>query len=250
MENYKIASATRIGGRSENQDYYQIEETIFGLLAVVCDGMGGVNGGRIAAEMAVNKISEEIRKTRKNNPVDAIIFALAKANKAIFQESKNKRALRGMGTTVVVLLINEYYAICFHVGDSRNYQFRGNTILHRTFDHSEVFEQVSMGILTEEEARISPDSNRITRAIGIEPELEISFSEKLSYKKGDRFLLCTDGIWGAVPEIQLTLMISQPQPIEVVVNHLGDTIDQVGIENGNRHDNLTAVLIEMQNDSK
>jgi len=246
MEKYKIASVTRIGGRSENQDFYRIEETQFGLLAIVCDGMGGANGGRIAAEMAADTIWEEIKRTRNGDAISEIVSAISQANAAIFRESNNNNKLRGMGTTVAVLLINEDHAICFHVGDSRIYQFRSGNIKYRTFDHSVVFEAVKLGIMTEEEARVSPKSNIITRAVGIMDKVGISVSEALPYKEGDRFLLCTDGIWGAVPEAQLTKMVSPAQPIETVINKLADDIDAIGTEKGRRHDNLTAIIIEMQ----
>ena len=249
MTNYKIESVTSIGGRSENQDYFQFMDTNFGLLAIVCDGMGGKNGGKYAAELAVTKIIEAILADQGNNQKELIVAAITNANEIIFGESQRNEALRGMGTTVTVLLINENQAICFHVGDSRIYQLHNGHILYRTFDHSKVFEMVSRGILTEEEARVSSESNIINRALGIRPDVEISVSEDLPYKKGDRFLICTDGIWGAVPETQLVEMVSLKKPINEVVLQLAEDIDQIGIDNGGIHDNLTAVLIETQNDS-
>jgi serine/threonine protein phosphatase PrpC len=241
----EVASASQIGGRTENQDCYKYTDTSLGLLAVVCDGMGGANGGKMAAELAVSKIFEEVSASPKANPKEVIREAILKANDAIFRESRNKPGLFGMGTTVTALLINENYAICFHVGDSRIYQFRKGNILFRTFDHSKVFELVRLGKLTEEEARLSPASNIITRVLGIRPEVKISCSDELTYKKEDRFLLCTDGIWGVVPETELTQMVSLEKPIEEVVKHLTTYIDQLGIEEGGMHDNLTAILIEM-----
>jgi PPM family protein phosphatase len=247
--NYKIESASLIGGRAENQDCYKIAETAYGLLAVVCDGMGGENGGKIAAELAVSKIFEEVSVIRGNSAVDVLMNAISKANETIFKEGRRNPGLFGMGTTVTALLINENHAMSFHVGDSRIYQFRKGKIPFRTFDHSWVFEQVRLGILTEEEARVSPGSNIITRALGIRPDVEIAISDELTYEKGDRFLLCTDGIWGEVPETQLTQMVSIDKPIKEVVEHLIKYIDQQGIEEGEMHDNMTAVMIEMQNNS-
>lgn len=247
---YLIESTSRIGGRTDNQDYFQITETKYGLLAVVCDGMGGKNGGKYAAELAVNKIIEEILSAAQgSSPKEVIATAITNANSLIFGESQRNEVLRGMGTTVTVLLINENHAMCFHIGDSRIYQLRKRHILYRTFDHSKVFEMVSRGILTEEEARVSSESNIINRALGIRPDVEISVSEDLPYKKWDRFLICTDGIWGAVPETQLVEMVSLKKPIKEVVLQLAEDIDQIGIDDGGRHDNLTAVLIETQNDS-
>jgi len=245
MVKCEIASASQIGGRTENQDCYKYTYTSLGLLAVICDGMGGANGGKIAAELAVSKIFEEVPASPKANPKEVIKEAILKANDAIFRESRNKPGLFGMGTTVTALLINENYAICFHVGDSRIYQFRKGNILFRTFDHSKVFEKVSIGILTEEEARVSPESIIITRALGTRPNVEVTVSDEITYNKGDRFLLCTDGIWGVVLETELTQMVSLEKPIEEVVKHLITYIDQLGIEEGGMHDNLTAILIEM-----
>jgi serine/threonine protein phosphatase PrpC len=249
MTNYQIESNSCIGGRSENQDYFQLMDTKYGLLAIVCDGMGGKNGGKYAAELAVAKILEAILTDQGSNPKEVILASITNANALIFGESQQNEALRGMGTTVTVLLINESSAMCFHVGDSRIYQIRKGHIQYRTFDHSKVFEMVNRGILTEEEARVSSESNIINRALGISPDVEISVSEELPYKKEDRFLLCTDGIWGAVPETQLVEMVSLKKPIKEVVQQLAEEIDQIGIDNGGTHDNLTAALIETQNDS-
>jgi PPM family protein phosphatase len=249
MTDYLIASASMIGGRAENQDCFRAEETAYGLLAVVCDGMGGENGGRIAAELAVSEIFKHTLLIGGNSPQEAIANAITKANETIFKESRSKPWLMGMGTTVTALIVNEKHAVCYHAGDSRIYHLRHGNKLFRTFDHSQVFEFVSLGILTEEEARVSPGSNIITRALGTRPEIEITASNELTYKNGDRFLLCTDGIWGALPEIKLIQMASMEQPIEEVLNCLMTYIDRLGVENGGIHDNMTAILIEIRKDS-
>jgi serine/threonine protein phosphatase PrpC len=211
--------------------------------------MGGMNGGRIAAELAVKVIFEQVSEPGGIVPRDVMIKAISKANETVFMEGRSTPGLWGMGTTVTALLINENHAVCFHVGDSRIYQFRDAKILYRTFDHSRVFELVSSGILTEEEARISPQSNIITRALGTHPRIEITVSDELPYKKSDRFLLCTDGIWGALPENELTQMVSVKKDVRDVTNNLITFIDRLGIEKGGMHDNMTAVLIEMQDES-
>jgi PPM family protein phosphatase len=216
MISYEIGSASLIGGRSENQDRWRIAETNCGLLAVVCDGMGGMNGGSIAAELAVSKIFEFVLPAKENSQ-EVVKAAILKANSAIFREGSSNPDLFRMGTTVTALLINEHHALSFHVGDSRIYQIREGRILYRTFDHSKVFEYVRLGILTEEQARVSPESNIITRALGSSPFIEITVSEGLAYKSGDRFLLCTDGVWGALPEAELILRVSVEKPANEVV---------------------------------
>jgi len=245
-----IQIQSETGGRPENQDFYGSAQTPYGELIVVCDGMGGHNGGRHAAETAVKIIIEEVTISEVTNPENAIHAAISKANAAIWEESHANNHLKGMGTTVVALLLTPDKAICCHVGDSRIYQLRKGEILYRTFDHSHVFEIVKAGIITEEQARLSEKSNIITRALGIQSTVDIEITDNLSYQKGDRFLLCTDGIWGAVPEIELVEMVSQKSDIKTIVTQLVDKIDAIGFASGGRHDNLTAALIGMKNESK
>ena len=240
---------SKTGGRIDNQDFYGSTKSQYGDLILVCDGMGGHNGGRHAAEISVQIIIEEVTKSKTDNPVNVISKAITKANSAIWEESQSDKRLKGMGTTVVALLITPEKAISFHVGDSRIYQIRNGKIQFRTFDHSHVFEMVKAGLLTEEQARLSEKSNIITRALGIMPNVDIEINENLLYKRGDRFLLCTDGICGYVPENELVDMASQNENIERVLNQMVDKIDAIGIENGGKHDNLTAALVEMESDS-
>ena len=240
---------SKIGGRSENQDFFGSGDTPYGELIVVCDGMGGHNGGRHAAEVAVQVIKEEVTKSEDSNPANSLHAAIAKANAAIWDESHANSQLKGMGTTVVALLLTPDKAICSHVGDSRIYQFRQGKILHRTYDHSHVFELVKAGLITEEQARLSEKSNIITRGLGIRETVDIEIADNLSYQKGDRILLCTDGIWGVVPETELVEMVSQKSNIQTIVSQLVDKIDVIGFESGGRHDNLTAALVEIDTEN-
>lgn len=237
------------GSRAENEDFYDSTHTQYGELIVVCDGMGGHKGGRHAAEKAVHTIIEEISNCPDKDQVFALNTAIEKANAAIWEESNSNYEYKGMGTTLVALLLTPVNAICCHVGDSRIYQLRDGKIIHRTFDHSYVFVLVRAGLLTEEQARISEKSNIITRALGIDSTVEIDITDNLTYLKGDRFLLCTDGIWGVVPEKELVEMICQKSAVEKTVNQLIEKIDAIGFANGGRHDNLTAALIEVESDS-
>jgi PPM family protein phosphatase len=243
---YDIASVSLIGGREENQDFYKYAEISFGLLTAVCDGMGGARGGKEAAELAVNKIFREIPHHTEENPVELINNAIGKANLSIYRESMKNPWLSGMGTTITALLINEEYAYSFHVGDSRIYQVREGKILFRTFDHSRVFEMVHLGLISEEEARTSPMSNVITKVIGTEPVVEVTCSPALRYNKGDRFLLCTDGIWGALPEKELIKIVSVNKPVSEVLDKLTSFIGNPEKKGGGKCDNMTAVLIETQ----
>jgi serine/threonine protein phosphatase PrpC len=238
-----------IGGRIENQDFYGSAQTKFGELIVVCDGMGGHNGGRYAAEKAVQIIIEELIKCDETNPSKALQEAILKANNAIWQESNINASLKGMGTTVVAFLISPENAICSHVGDSRIYQLREGKIIHRSSDHSQVFDLVRLGRITEEQARLSDKSNIINRSLGTKLSLNVEIKDNLSYKIGDRFLLCTDGIWSMIPENQLIEMVSEKGDVETVTVNLVEKINTIGITKGGNHDNLTAALVEMEKSS-
>ena len=229
---------SNIGGRTENQDFYGYTQTKFGELIVVCDGMGGHNGGRYAAERAVQIIIEEVTKSIDINPNETLQAAILKANLAILQESSTNDSLKGMGSTVVALLVTPERAICCHVGDSRIYQLRTGKILHRTSNHSLVFDLVRQGKMTEEQARLSDKSNVITRSLGISPTVNVEIADNLSYQTDDRFLLCTDGIWSMIPENQLIEMISEEVDVESVVAKLVEKINTIGIACGGNHDNL------------
>jgi len=240
---------SRTGGRFDNQDFYGVAKTVWGELVVVCDGMGGSNGGRYAADINVTTVIDEMTKFFEGNPAHVLKNAIEKANTIVWKESKTIPSFIGMGTTIIALLITPQKAICFHAGDSRLYQLRNGMILYRTFDHSEVFEMVYAGLITEEQARTSDKSNMVTRALGIRPTIQIEITDNLSYQKGDRFLLCTDGIWSVVPENELVKMASQNSDFDTVVSQLVEKIDSIGFENGGHHDNLTAAMIEMESDS-
>ena len=241
-----ICIESKRGGRSENQDFYGTTQTPYGELIVVCDGMGGHNGGRHAAEVAVQVIMDEVTKSEDKNPENALHAAISKANAAIWDESHENIQLKGMGTTVVSLLITPDKAICAHVGDSRIYQLRKGKILHRTFDHSHVFELVKAEFITEEQARLSEKSNIITRGLGIRSTVDVEVTNNLSYQTGDRFLLCTDGIWGMLPENELVEFICTKGKIEVTTQELIEKIDALGFRNGGKHDNLTVAVMEIE----
>ncbi|MCL1933772.1 MAG: protein phosphatase 2C domain-containing protein [Candidatus Azobacteroides sp.] len=236
------------GGRSENQDFYGHCETGDGSrLFVVCDGMGGMRGGSIASREAVRVILEEVSRSLETDPEILLTNALQKANATVFRLGQSKEELRGMGTTVAALLIGKEKATAAHVGDSRIYQLRGKRKVFRTFDHSVVFELVKQGTLTEEQARLSDDSNLISRALGMKPTVEPEITGNLPYLKGDRFMLCTDGISGAVEERELLKMAASKKTAEETVKYITAEIDTIGIKAGGEHDNLTLALIDVIN---
>ena len=241
---------SRIGGRTENQDSYGYHDTPFGLLVVVCDGMGGGPAGKTASSMAVSEILAGVMECEVDTaPKDVLQKAIQRANRALLDAIDESPELSGMGTTCTALLLNGQSAIMAHVGDSRIYQLRRHGKVFRTFDHSLVFDLVKQKVITEEQARLSDQSNIITRALGMKPELEIDIEER-PYKKGDRFLLCTDGIHGTMPEKELMALATQRGELGNVVDGIAAMVDGNGKKNGGGHDNLTLVIVETKEKSE
>ena len=240
---------TRQGGRPENQDSCGFIDTELGFIALVCDGMGGGPAGQLASSTAVQKIVEYIVNAPEGiTRLEALKNAIDYAHKAIIEKGNENPSLQGMGTTVTALLINKQSAIVAHVGDSRIYQFRRGHKIFRTADHSMVAELVRNGTLTEEQARLSSQSNIITRALGGQAE-QLAEAYELPYEKGDRFLLCTDGIWGMLPEKELIRKTAKTASLSGAVDATVIEVDEIGRNNGNTHDNLTMALIETKQDS-
>jgi len=236
---------SRIGGRPENQDSYGWSDTRHGYLVTVCDGMGGGPGGKTASSIAVKEIITTVAESDTDEePANILIKAVRRANLTIIETASHNSALKGMGSTATVLLINEHAAYVAHVGDSRIYQIRNGKKVFRTFDHSLVFEMVAQGVITEEQARLSAQSNVITRALGIKQNVDVEVHE-LPYRKGDRFMLCSDGIHGIMPEKELLkMLVGRHQQPAAIVDNIATFVDNTGFSEGGKHDNLTLAIVE------
>lgn len=240
---------SRIGGRKENQDSAGFRETELGSLIVVCDGMGGMQGGSVASQLAVQTILETVATAdKKTNPSTVLIQAIQAANSAIIEQGQSNPNLQGMGTTATVLLLTPYSALTAYIGDSRIYQLRNGKKIFRTFDHSMVFEMVKKKIISEEQARLSAQSNVILKALGVSAEIEVEIAER-PYKKGDRFVLCSDGFWGAMPEDEFVRHLVESNPINKILESTANVVESIGRNSGHEFDNLTAAILEMNSNS-
>lgn len=237
------------GGRPENQDDWGFVDTPLGFLLVVCDGMGGGPGGKTASYIAKNTMMAALQGcSAQSSRVDALKMAVSKANDALYQKMDEVPQLRGMGSTLVAILVNQQSAIIAHLGDSRCYRITHGRVAYRTDDHSLVGELVRNKALTEELARTSPQSNVIMRGLGNTSNHTAEIAE-LPYRKGDRFLLCTDGVWGIMPHEQLLQRLTSQQTLSALVDNLSAEIDQTGFSTGGHHDNHTLAALEMNTDS-
>lgn len=237
------------GGRAENQDDWAYLDTPLGFLLVLCDGMGGGPGGKTASYIAKYEIAQAVMDCNKQTPrQQALKVAFGRAQEALSRKMDEIPALVGMGATVVAILINERSAIVAHVGDSRCYRFSGSRMAFKTQDHSLVGELVRKKALTEEQARISPQSNIISRGLG-EVSNNIPEITEIPYRKGDRFVLCTDGVWGSMPHKILLQRLTAKNSCEAIVQNLSSEIDSLGNAHGGYHDNHTLAIIEMGKNS-
>ncbi len=240
----KFACKTDIGRvRRTNQDSYAVGELPGGVVwAVVCDGMGGANGGNIASATAVKTVQEQIAAAYRPGMGAASIGNLlrsvtAAANMNVFDMASSVEALSGMGTTIVVALVAEGVAYFVHAGDSRAYHVSAGGLRQITRDHSIVQNLVEQGQLTEQEAREHPRRNVITRALGVAEQLEVEYNE-LPIEPGDSLLLCTDGLSAYVEAAEIERVMKNAPFAESA-----EQLVALANKNGGG-DNITVVAIQ------
>ncbi len=196
----KIFSKTDKGQvRANNQDTFRLGMVSENLLwSVVCDGMGGVKGGNIASSLVAdcieNILKAELNENMSDEEMKSLVFKCTdSANSEVFSKSIDELDLRGMGTTVVLIIISKGKAFLAHVGDSRAYLLRENNLEQITKDHSLVQDLVDMGEITAEEAKRHPRRNIITRCVGVRSTVQTDYKE-VDVQKGDIILSCSDGL--------------------------------------------------------
>lgn len=238
-----ICGRTDVGKvRKMNQDNF-----IFGQLndnatyALVCDGMGGPKGGNIASQLACNIISEKIKEGFRKDFTESsiknlMITSIINANNQILELGQSKKAYEGMGTTVILVLVVENSAYITNVGDSRVYLLKNNSLNQLTTDHSIVQSLVEQGKITKEQAKTHPHKNLITRAVGIENDVEIDF-QVVDLDKNEIILLCTDGLTNMCSDEQIQAILGMKK-----FSHICDELIKVANENGGT-DNITAVVM-------
>ena len=184
-----------------------------GTLVVVADGMGGHSAGEVASGLAVDVISR-VYYENGGDPRSALESAFHEANRAIFKTAERDSSKSGMGTTCTALVLQNGTAISAHIGDSRIYLVRDGSIYLMTEDHSAVMEMVKAGLITLSQARHHPEKNVILRAMGSHAEVEVTtWQEPFPVRAGDRFLLCSDGLYDLVEdeEIKQIVLLSEPR---------------------------------------
>jgi PPM family protein phosphatase len=237
--------------REHNEDTIAFDADL-GLM-VLADGMGGYNAGEVASGIAVKTIVNLVRDSADREDLSAIDQAtgltrrsivlrdaVLRANKVIFQTAKTQPQCEGMGTTVVGALFYDDRVTIAHVGDSRMYRVRGNKLEQVTSDHSLLQELVDRGFYSPEEAQRAANKNYVTRALGVEPAVEVEIQEDV-VQKGDWYIICSDGLSDMVEDAD----------IHLTVNTFGANLDtvakqliQLANDNGGR-DNVSVLMAQV-----
>lgn len=238
----KFYAITDIGRKRElNEDYIYTSGQPIGALPnlfIVADGMGGHKAGDYASMHTVDRFVEVIRELGEEHGVqDAINEAVTAANAYIYQRSRENSNLSGMGTTLVLASCIGNEAIVANIGDSRLYLVN-DAMTQITRDHSLVEEMVTLGGIDREMARNHPDKNIITRAVGVKEKVAADFFE-VDLTKGDKLLLCSDGLTNMLRDEEIYQIIQENKELEQAAKALIDAANK----NGGR-DNIAVVLVE------
>lgn len=236
-----VVGATNVGKhRTNNEDSYFIDENKnFFILA---DGMGGHLAGETASQMATQIISDNLYKFKENPPKSDIIEEIRKsiidANLEIFNKSKDFEEYRGMGTTLTFAYINNGHVIYANIGDSRLYKIdiEKKEIKQITKDDSYVNYLIEIGEITEDEAKIHPKKNILTKALGTSPKIDFSIDE-MNLEKGEILLLCSDGLTNMVDNKEILRIVKEKEPLKAHEELINEALKNGGI------DNVTLILI-------
>jgi len=231
--------------RKENQDAFSVETVGRYTVAVVCDGMGGTNGGQVASTIAVktfvNGMKQYLREEMSREQWEATASAcISLANTAIRSEATLHREYENMGTTLVSVIVKDDQAVISNIGDSRAYLVSGEELHQITKDHSIVESMVERGDLTKEEARRHPSRNLITRALGPDAVAEADHYT-VHLAAGDFLLLCSDGLVNTVSDQEILFEIIHSNEVDTCLSRLIAVSKDRGAP-----DNVTAVLLYNQ----
>lgn len=250
--------------RTRNED--AIDFDVSRGIMVLADGMGGHQAGDVASELAVLSILADLKHTLRKRfrfkrmlaervkpksfqatpqPQDyeaqKLLSAVQSANSLIYQISQNQAQFSGMGTTLLVSVFTKNKLHVGHVGDSRMYRHRQQMLEQLTEDHSIVQAQINAGWLPPEYAKISANKNLVTRALGLDEDVDLTLNS-FDVALGDKYLLCSDGLTDAVQDTQILAILNRPNKIECLAQELVKLANKQGGK-----DNISVILIEVRN---
>lgn len=240
---YFLHTRTDVGKEREgNEDLSYVGARADGVqLLIVCDGMGGHEGGEIASKLACEVILNHLEAADRSDPVRAIEEALYRANQAVLQAAGSPGG-KDMGTTAVVAWVDDQKLWYGWVGDSRLYHLRGSHVVGRTVDHTRVQVMVEVGLLRPEDVKGHPEGHILMQALGGGPSAQQAFAPAVQrepelLEKGDVVLLCTDGLHDLVDDAELVLTVSGREARDA-----GAALVQAALDAGG-YDNVTVALL-------
>ncbi len=224
--------------REANEDSYLVAEPLF----VVADGMGGHIAGDVASSTAVKVIEGGSSQLSSEDPA-TLTKIISDANAAIWDKAQSDPALRGMGTTCTLVLVDEDRVHIAHVGDSRAYRLREGQLEQLTEDHTLVGRMVQEGRLSAEEAQHHPQRSIITRALGVDEDVQVDL-DTVELSAGDRLLICSDGLSSMVEDDQIRDVLARETDPQKAADGLVQLANEAGGD-----DNITVVVIDFEEGS-
>ena len=242
---FSVYQQSHIGGRKVNQDRMGYSYTRDALLLVLADGMGGHERGEIAATIALQTLSALFRAQATpyvKKPERFLEEAFQQAHVEILRYAAGRGLPDTPRTTIVACLVQHNCAVWAHCGDSRLYWVRRGQVLARTRDHSHIEHLIAKGLADPAERNSHPDRNKLYNCLGASTLPRVEVSRQVGMEPGDVLLLCSDGLWGVLPETEIVHQLSTL----TIVQALPDMIGMATAIAGNRADNTTALAIQWQ----
>ena len=241
-----VAAKTDLGRvRENNEDKFEFyvpddEVTLAsrGQVFVVCDGMGGHAAGQIASELACKTFIDVYLNHPAADVKTALVEAVQAANRYVYLVSRSVAARKGMGTTMTSMVLLQNMAYFAQVGDSRAYRLRNGELTQITEDHTYMHEMIRMGVLTPEQAAVHPQKHVITRAIGIDENVQCDVYE-FEIQEGDTYFLCSDGVLNHVEDDQIQQILASNGPAAATWKMVGAALL------GGGSDNTTAIVVRV-----
>jgi protein phosphatase len=245
---FSVYQQSHIGGRKVNQDRMGYSYTRDALLLVLADGMGGHQRGEVAATIALQTMSTLFRSQATpyvKKPERFLEEAFLEAHHAIQRYGRERAMPDNPRTTIVACLVQHNSAVWAHCGDSRLYWMRRGQILARTRDHSHIEHLIAKGLADPAERTTHPDRNKLYSCLGAPTPPKVELSRQAGLEPGDVLLLCSDGLWGILPDTEIVHQLST----HTIVQAVPDMIGMATAIAGPRGDNATALAIQWQGGS-
>ncbi len=242
---FTIYQESRQGKRRNNEDRLAHCYSRDALLMVIADGMGGHYYGEIAAQIAVQSVVEGFQREANPTIADPFLFlqkSILNGHHAISDFSAKHRLGDSPRTTCVACIVQNNVAYWAHAGDSRLYLIRNGQVFIRTRDHSRVQLLIEQGIIDKNQATVHPERNRIYSCLGGPTVPEISFSRKTPLEEGDMLLLCTDGLWGVMPDESIASSLKSHNLMQAVPALL----NQAGLGGADNADNFSIIAVRWE----